>query len=283
MKKTIIRFGLLLGSLGGSAQAEVAWSPEISEKVDQVVLSMSENGVPFKAINHFVVTDSDPDPDAPFPVPPDTFVTNGLGVLYSSAEFELTYDYNISGTFTDIDFSGPHSTPVATFTHGSNHGSASNQMHLYLDILGKDLEGAANETNADFFKDGFEIGTFEVFSQPEDNNTGQLGLFEGKDKITFELIEDPYGAFGNPDGNPLFLEIESTILPLDMTSPDNPQPFEFGAFKCGINGPFDSCTKEFGIATITHMPLPPSLGMAILGVGIMSWMGRRKNSENQRS
>jgi len=280
MKKVIVFIGLLVGGLGGSVQAMVDIPPEVL-----VPLLNPKAELRFEAINHLVVNDSDVN-DNPFgPYPGDTFAVSGLGKFAGlpNPDVEVTYDYNIGGAFI-----GPGQAPGSlAFTHGVPLPGVNNQLNLYVDILGgiSGTGSSANTENAASYVDGFKIATFEVLPLPED--LGELSALGGEDHITFKLVEDTTGIFTQQEGltenSSLLLAIDSVIQSLDMKNQKNPQPYDFGAFECGMTG-FDSCGIETGVGAveITHMPLPGALGMAMVGFGIMGLMGQRRNSKNQR-
>lgn len=275
MKKVLVFIVLLVGVVSGSVQAMVGIPPAALAP-----LLNSSAELTFEAINHLVVNDRDPNDNPVGPYPGDTFALSGLGIIAGlpDPQVEITYDYTIGGAFT-----GPGSVQSSlAFTHGIPLPGVSNRMNLYVDILDGNSGTTANADDANSYVDGLMIATFEVLSLPGDQ--GELTQLGGTDQITFMLVDDITGVFtreyGLTEHRELVLAIESVIHSVDMTDLQNPQPYDFGAFACGKN-PFDSCGIEVGVGevAITHMPVPGALGMAMVGFGVMGWMGQGKGSK----
>ncbi|MEE9397609.1 MAG: hypothetical protein V3V31_11425 [Methylococcales bacterium] len=275
MKKVLVFIVLLVGVVSGSVQAMVGIPPAALAP-----LLNSSAELTFEAINHLVVNDRDPNDNPVGPYPGDTFALSGLGIIAGlpDPQVEITYDYTIGGAFT-----GPGSVQSSlAFTHGIPLPGVSNRMNLYVDILDGNSGTTANADDANSYVDGLMIATFEVLSLPGDQ--GELTQLGGTDQITFMLVDDITGVFtreyGLTEHRELVLAIESVIHSVDMTDLQNPQPYDFGAFACGKN-PFDSCGIEVGVGevAITHMPVPGALGMAMVGFGVMGWMGKGKGSK----
>ena len=275
MKKVLVFIVLLVGVVSGSVQAMVGIPPAALAP-----LLNSSAELTFEAINHLVVNDRDPNDNPVGPYPGDTFALSGLGIIAGlpDPQVEITYDYTIGGAFT-----GPGSVQSSlAFTHGIPLPGVSNRMNLYVDILDGNSGTTANADDANSYVDGLMIATFEVLSLPGDQ--GELTQLGGTDQITFMLVDDITGVFtreyGLTEHRELVLAIESVIHSVDITDLQNPQPYDFGAFACGKN-PFDSCGIEVGVGevAITHMPVPGALGMAMVGFGVMGWMGQGKGSK----
>lgn len=230
-----------------------------------------DTGYSFNAINHVLISDT----IGPLgPSPGDTFIANGYGVLdYQSDFVELTYSYNIALRFTDATQDGK-----LFYEHGIEMEGVSNQLELYVDVI-TPFHSGANENDAASYTDGFKSLTMEVLPLADEKGFFNLLTGQGKDQITFKLIESEKEKNGIVN-NDLLLKISSELMLVDFSSGLPPEAFNFGAFDfaCGpIENPLDSCSREAGKARLTmaHTPIPSAFGLLLTGFGLLSWVAKR--------
>jgi hypothetical protein len=230
-----------------------------------------DTGYNFSAINHVLISDS---VDPLGPSPGDTFIANGFGVLDSQSEFvELTYSYNIAARFTGATQDGK-----LLFEHGIEMEGVSNQLELYVDII-TPFHSRANENDAASYTDGSKSLTMEVLPLADEKGFFNLLTGQGKDRITFKLIDSEKEENGIVN-NDLLLKISSEVMLVDFSSGLSPEAFNFGAFDnaCGsLENPLDSCSREAGKARLTmaHAPIPSAFGLLLTGFGLLSWVTKR--------
>jgi hypothetical protein len=207
------------------------------------------------------------------PSPGDTFITNGYGVLDTPFDnIELTYSYNIAGTFTAYDAE----QDKLFFNHGFSEPGVSNQLMLFVDT-GLD----ADEDIATSFTNGLQIATMDAVVGNSDE-IGYIGLFSGRgeDKVTFKLSDSDLERYGFSSDTVLLNKITTEITFAEFVD-EQLQGFDFGAFgsSCGpLENPHNSCSREIGTSrlVLSSVPVPASLGLFLSGFGLLGWLKKRK-------
>ena len=259
-----------LSLLNTSVQASEALDFSFLPRVVLLSLINQEIVTNFNAINHTLITET-ADPQAPSPG--DTFLTNGFGVLDTPFNnIELSYSYNIAGTFTAYD----QEQDKLLFNHGFAEPGVTNQLMLYFDTTPD-----ADEDVASSYTNGIKIATMDVVV---DNNDaiGYIGLFSGvgEDKVTFKLSDSDLVWYGFSSDTVLLNKITTNITFVDFVG-GQPQGFDFGAFGSDcepLENPYNSCSREVGTSklVLSPVPIPASLGLFLSGFGLLGWLKKRK-------
>lgn len=201
----------------------------------------------------------------------DNSSTNISPVLFNNATslgglngWEMTFTFEVSGTYTDVDASD------ANFTHlAAGMGGTTGELKFYIDDI-SDGTGQASVSDGTGITDGDHIATFLI-------KAGDGGVFsfltgDGSDDATFELDWALPGVFLDAGGDDLTTDgnlIAMSDSNFDSRVGGDAFQFDIGAFNCG-NTPTNFCFQEDGSFRIPEPGILALLGAGILGLTLSS-------------